>query len=223
VYNDIFTRMLLSREWTSYATKRKSLRVSEPRGKQRSTYRLSLPYRYSIPMLVASAVLHWLLSQSIFLEQVTVLRPSGQVDTEHSLNCLGWSALALSLLLIVGCLMIVALFLVGLRKYDTGIPLTRISSIAIGAACHPVRSRPNEALQLLQFGISNEVGEQHGNLGFSSGDVLHDTGNSSQDVLAFVKGSEWSRRFCLNYDGPLRYHPISIWRFHGILPEELCI
>jgi hypothetical protein len=37
------------------------------RGLQYSTYRLQLPYKYSIPLIIVSIVLHWLLSNSLYL------------------------------------------------------------------------------------------------------------------------------------------------------------
>ncbi|KAF9891764.1 hypothetical protein FE257_003245 [Aspergillus nanangensis] len=66
--NGIYTIMSLAQEWSAFGIQRKGLRVSRvPRGHQRSTYFLSLPYRYSIPLLAMSALLHWIISQSLFL------------------------------------------------------------------------------------------------------------------------------------------------------------
>lgn len=67
--NNIVSVILMASEWNSYRSQRRSLRVSCPRGYQRSSYFLSLPYRYSVPLMVASSVLHWLVSQSIFVIQ----------------------------------------------------------------------------------------------------------------------------------------------------------
>lgn len=57
-YNGLFTRMLSEREWASFKVEFKALRVSRPRGAQRSTYRLQLPYRWSIPLMLGSGTLH---------------------------------------------------------------------------------------------------------------------------------------------------------------------
>ncbi|KAK1143248.1 hypothetical protein N8T08_006948 [Aspergillus melleus] len=62
VINSILTCMLVAAEWDRYARHRRPLRVSWPRGQQRSTYYFSLPYRYSLPLLALSATLHWLIS-----------------------------------------------------------------------------------------------------------------------------------------------------------------
>ncbi|KAF2181016.1 hypothetical protein K469DRAFT_793638 [Zopfia rhizophila CBS 207.26] len=57
-YNGLFTCMLANREWTGYTIKRAPLRVTIPRSGQRSTYFLQLPYAWSVPLLVASILLH---------------------------------------------------------------------------------------------------------------------------------------------------------------------
>ena len=58
LYNDTLTRMLLAAEYNSYALERKPLRVSFPNGKQRSTFYLTIPYRYSAPLLVTFTIVH---------------------------------------------------------------------------------------------------------------------------------------------------------------------
>ncbi|KAF2827056.1 hypothetical protein CC86DRAFT_264039, partial [Ophiobolus disseminans] len=68
LYNGLFTGMLAGREWAQYAVKRAPLRVvTLPKPTQRSTHFLQLPYVWSIPLLIACALLHWLVSQSLFL------------------------------------------------------------------------------------------------------------------------------------------------------------
>ena len=70
-YNALFTCMAQAIEWSDFAFRRKGLRVSSsPKGYRRSTYFLQLPYRYAVPLIALSGVLHWLVSQSIFLIDV---------------------------------------------------------------------------------------------------------------------------------------------------------
>lgn len=77
LYNSLFTWMLLGYEWATYAHQRKSLRVSGMQeAEQRSTYFLSLPYKFAIPLIVMNRVLHWLTSQSIFFVALEVRHPS---------------------------------------------------------------------------------------------------------------------------------------------------
>ena len=72
-YNSLFTCMMLGQEWASYAREKKGLRLSgKQEGAQRSTYFLSLPYRYALPLMAISGVLHWMVSQSIFFAAIEV-------------------------------------------------------------------------------------------------------------------------------------------------------
>ena len=66
-YNGLFTRMLAEFEWSKYSVEFRALRVTEPRGSQNSTYRLQLPYRFSIPLMIVSIALHWLYSNCIYV------------------------------------------------------------------------------------------------------------------------------------------------------------
>ena len=67
-YNGLFTSMLAGLEWSQMAWQKKGLRVSQnPQGEQRSSYFLQLPYRYAIPLLGFSAVMHWLVSRGALI------------------------------------------------------------------------------------------------------------------------------------------------------------
>ena len=90
-YNATITSMLLAREWSSYFSEAKGLRVStNESGVQRSTYFLQLPYRYAIPLLMFSCVLHWLASQSIFVVAVEVYNMHGNHNTTG--QCYHWGS-----------------------------------------------------------------------------------------------------------------------------------
>jgi hypothetical protein len=65
--NGLVTRMMTEYEWNRYSTDFRSLRVTSPVGQQRSTYRLQLPYRWSIPILFISVLLHWVYSNCIYV------------------------------------------------------------------------------------------------------------------------------------------------------------
>ena len=169
-YNNLFTCMLVSAEWISFAHQRKSLRVTRPKGQQRSTYFLSLPYRFSLPLLVASMLLHWMISQSLFLVQVDV--HVGDGDGPRSPRTLGWSSLALMILLIVGGLLIVGLVAFGFKRYKPGMPLVLSDWRAISAACHTWHSSdPNQSLGELQYGVNGHAKDSKYHVGFSSGPV----------------------------------------------------
>jgi len=67
VYNSLFTRLQVEKEWNTYSKDYQPLRVTAPVGEQVSTYRLQLPYRYSIPLITISIILHWLVSNTLYV------------------------------------------------------------------------------------------------------------------------------------------------------------
>jgi hypothetical protein len=75
--NALLTCLVVEDEWQNYALKKKPLRVSSPIGLQRSTYFLSLPLLYTLPLMTTFTILHWTLSQSIFLYILSVYNRSG--------------------------------------------------------------------------------------------------------------------------------------------------
>ncbi|KAK7957994.1 hypothetical protein PG988_012842 [Apiospora saccharicola] len=76
-YNNILTRQLVTDEFLRYLRDdgKKPLRVSSPVGMQRSTYFLSLPWKYSGPLMLTMIVFHTLISQSLFLIQTSAFGP----------------------------------------------------------------------------------------------------------------------------------------------------
>jgi hypothetical protein len=162
-YNALFTSMLAGLEWSQMAWQKKSLRVSQkPQGEQRSSYFLQLPYRYAIPLLGFSAVMHWLISQSIFLIAVQrydpqgnpMLDDAGSVEGEHY-TC-GWSPLAVLLVICFGVLMIAGAIGMGRRKYQPGMPLRGTNSAVIAAACHIAGGEENMERKKMKWGVVGE-------------------------------------------------------------------
>ncbi|KAL8685755.1 MAG: hypothetical protein Q9218_007560 [Villophora microphyllina] len=158
-YNGLFTCMLLGQEWASYAHHRKPLRVTWPRGEQRSTYRLQLPYTYGIPLIVFSGVLHWLVSQSIFLARVTALDPSGVEDKDYSISTCGYSNIAIITVIIVGFIAVVFGIANGFRKYPAGMPLVGSNSAAISAACHAPKDDVDASVLPVMWGAVEMEGK----------------------------------------------------------------
>lgn len=158
-YNGLFTCMLLADEWTGYAHKRKPLRVTSPVGEQRCTYRLQLPYRYGIPLLILSGTLHWLVSQSLFLARVTAFTVDGAEDIYGSISTVGYSSIAIITVIIYGTIVVLLGIGMGFRRYKPGIPLVGSCSAAISAACH----RPNEDVDASRKGVMwGVVGVENG-------------------------------------------------------------
>ncbi|KAK0722601.1 hypothetical protein B0T26DRAFT_749977 [Lasiosphaeria miniovina] len=101
----------VQREFSNMSSLHKALRVSEPTGIQRFSYFISVPLRYGLPLYGTSALLHWLISQSLFLARITAV-------------------------LHIGLMAVVGIVLIGFRTYDGTMRMVSIDSGAISAACH---------------------------------------------------------------------------------------
>ncbi|KAL8728643.1 MAG: hypothetical protein Q9166_005258 [cf. Caloplaca sp. 2 TL-2023] len=150
-YNGLFTSMLLADEWSRFAAERKGLRVTCPSSEQRSTYRLQLPYRYSIPLLTISAVLHWLVSQSLYVVIMKTYDYDGKFLREAIKSC-GYSPRAILTTICVGAVVIIFGIANGFRRYKPGIPLVGSCSAAISAACHPPEGDDKPSSKAVQWG-----------------------------------------------------------------------
>jgi hypothetical protein len=78
--NALFSCIFANREWHHYTLERKPLRVTEPHGLQRSSYYISMPWSFGIPLMISSAILHWTLSQSVFVMVVEAVAEDGTID-----------------------------------------------------------------------------------------------------------------------------------------------
>ncbi|RAL07797.1 uncharacterized protein BO97DRAFT_446566 [Aspergillus homomorphus CBS 101889] len=150
--NGVLTCMHVAAEWDGYARHRRPLRVSWPRGQQQSSYYLSLPYQYSGPLLVLSATLHWLLSQSIFFVNIKVYNVYGEEDEQGSSRGCCYSPMAMFITLWVGLLGLGLLLAVGARQFKSHMPLATHCSAAISAACHPPPADEGAATKPLMWG-----------------------------------------------------------------------
>ena len=158
LYNGLFTSMLLGAEWASFSTKRQALRVSTPVGDQRSSYRLQLPYAYSLPMLIAMTSLHWLVSQSIFFASVVFVKDDKEVhhfelaEDNRILGC-GYSCIAIFIAILLAIVMLLVLIGNGFREYNQEIPLVSSCSIAIASCCHPPEEDVDADKKQVKWGI----------------------------------------------------------------------
>ena len=174
--NEIFTCMLLAEEWSAYATKRKFLRVTSPTGGQRSSYRLQLPYRYGIPLLIGSSVLHWIVSQSILLARVNVIDSTGSEVSGLGTSTCGYSPMAMIFVIILGSIVVLLGICFGFRKSRGGMPLAGSCSAAISTAYHPPEGDANASTKRIMWGVvaedsSQYEGESVGHCSFTSSTV----------------------------------------------------
>ena len=94
-YNAVFTAMLVAHEWDRFGKVRKTLRVTEPQGLQRSTYAISVPLKYGLPTLFAFAILHYTVSQSVFVVYLTRFFSNGMEDVANRTATSGYSCIAI--------------------------------------------------------------------------------------------------------------------------------
>ncbi|KAK8097762.1 uncharacterized protein PG998_013248 [Apiospora kogelbergensis] len=131
-YNNILTRQLAADEWLGFLKPqgKKPLRVSSPIGMQRSSYFLTLPFKYSGTLLVFNGILHWLISQALFLVRTSVFKsgPNATRLSQFDTSGRGYSPLASILALGVAVLLILLLvFNSVIRRYkDVPLDMQRV-------------------------------------------------------------------------------------------------
>ncbi len=87
-------------------------------------------------LLLASGVLHWLVSQSLVLARVSVFDENGNEDTMGSSSTVGYSNIAVVAVIAVGGILLILVNILGFRRFNMGVPLAGTCSAAISAACH---------------------------------------------------------------------------------------
>ncbi|KAI0452041.1 hypothetical protein F5B21DRAFT_516319 [Xylaria acuta] len=145
-YNNLFTYLQIAREWGKYSEGYSSLRVTNPQGQQSSTYRLQLPYRYSLPLMGASALLHWILSNTIYVF-ISIggyysrdnLAFHDQSLPDASAVYVGYSTKALLTLTVLSTFLTALPILLSLKRLQKNSVIPGCNSLAISAACHVSR------------------------------------------------------------------------------------
>ena len=161
LFNNSFTRKAVCREWNSFAKRPKYLRVTNPTGNQKSSYYLGLPYRFAIPLQIGSMLLHWLVSQSLYIVSFAVFdyqghpvaidnsgkewsgdqfsdgkrKQFGAQDTNELVR-IGFSCLGLILAMTVASILLLLGWLDDIRALWPGMPFVIARSDQISACCH---------------------------------------------------------------------------------------
>lgn len=129
-----------------------------------------------------SALLHWLISQSIFLVGIEAYTPNPERSPVRDLMTCGYSPIAIVGAIAVGVVMIVTVIGLGRKRLASAMPVAGSCSVAIAAACHP-SFNPNLAMRDQKIHIDTEmqfepvrwgvvpVDGALGHLSFSSGEV----------------------------------------------------
>ncbi|EHY56089.1 hypothetical protein HRR83_006539 [Exophiala dermatitidis] len=152
--NGLLTSMWLASEWSGFATERKPLRVSKPKGAQRSTHFLQLPYKIALPMMIVAGFLHWMISQALFLVVVRQYNATGTLYSPIAVVSCGFSPIAMIVVMVAGAAIIIATIVLGCaRHYNPMMPLAGSCSAAISAACHQPDWDDNAAVKAVQWGV----------------------------------------------------------------------
>ncbi|KAF5704897.1 hypothetical protein FGLOB1_8316 [Fusarium globosum] len=134
--NGLITRMLAELEWASYGIKFKALRVTNPEGSQRSTYRLQLPYRWSIPLLAISSILHWVYSNCFYLSNYEFYDPMIPYEIAEIDRGLQFSSVAILIGFSISVVIALSPMLLAKRSLPGQMVLGGSNSKVISAACH---------------------------------------------------------------------------------------
>jgi len=156
-----YTGSILSRLQSKLHTSHRTLRVSNPRGLQRSTYWLSLPFRYSIPLACTSVLLHYLVSRALFLVRIDVYS-YGARDEARDISACGFSPLSIVLVIAILVVMLLVAGIFSRRRLSSDIPLVAGNTAAISAACHDIGGEPDVATKELRWGVLYEAKSETG-------------------------------------------------------------
>ncbi|KAF5682420.1 hypothetical protein FDENT_7664 [Fusarium denticulatum] len=134
-YNGLFTRMLAEFEWSKYSVAYRSLRVTEPRGSQNATYRLQLPYRFSIPLIIISIGLHWIYSNCIYVSNYEAYAPGYPYKRDITVG-LQFSSKAILVGLLTSIGVAITPIFLAFVKLPGVMVIAGANSAVISAACH---------------------------------------------------------------------------------------
>jgi hypothetical protein len=164
IVNSLLTEMLAAWEWSKIGRSRTKLRTTCPKGQQRSMYFLQLPYKYSLPLLVLTSTLHYLVSMSIFVVNVTGYSARDengdwQIDTDPTGvgDNYGWalnySPMAIIFTVVISALLISLPIILSFRNLHSEIPVVGSCSALISAVCHPPPEEGDAGLLPVQWGV----------------------------------------------------------------------
>jgi hypothetical protein len=152
--NDTLTRTILAADYNDFAIHRRPLRVSFPRGEQRSTFYLTIPYQYAVPLLTACTPAHWFISEGIFYVQILPYNIYGKLIPSEVLVTCGVSTIPLEVGLFLMIGVFIVILLLGDRSFKASkMPIAFEWSVAISAACHPPRLDLDAAFKPVQWGV----------------------------------------------------------------------
>lgn len=168
-YNGILVSIFTAREYCFFAFETRHLRVATPAGDQLGPWLLGMPFGWGIAFNILQTLLHWLISQSLFVVDILISNENGMPDFNRDsiLNC-GFSPLAVTCALVVILVMFLAIIILGLIKLPRGSPpLAGNCSAAITAACHWRSTNENTPYMALKWGCTEVYPDGVGHCSFA--------------------------------------------------------
>jgi hypothetical protein len=159
VYLGIMNSMFIAADWSKFAFKKQTLMVSSAVGKQRGTWLLGAPLGYGLGLLSLHTLLHWFVSQSIFVVQIEIMNKDGTPDDNQVLSNCGYSPIAIIFSVVAAVVLLLSALVTMIRRFPAGAPpVASTSSAAISAACHPIRRWDGLVYQGLMWGVNGGYG-----------------------------------------------------------------
>ena len=186
-YNSLITKVSTGVEWSRFGFQRATLRTSHPRGLQRSAYFLSLPYKYSVPLKIVLGLLHWLISQSVFLAASHAFTPTGERFPSGDTSRPGYSLLGMILCVSVGTGLLLFLPVFASREVTFRLPVVTTSSAAISASCHRHSADKDAQFLPVKWGVVPQENDD----GQDSRSVKHCVFTTHADVCPPTEGDPY--------------------------------
>lgn len=106
--------------------------------------------RYGLPLVGAATLLHWLISQSIFVVRLLLLKGEDVFEIETGP---GFSPIAIIFAMICGLIIIFATIGLSSIPCKTAVPHVGTCPAVLSAACHPPEGDENAALKEVMWGV----------------------------------------------------------------------
>ncbi|KAF6818735.1 hypothetical protein CSOJ01_01688 [Colletotrichum sojae] len=151
----IYTRMFMTREWASYSRRPRPLRVSIPRGQQRSNHVLQIPLPPAVGIQAIGVLVHWLCSNALYVTSIETreLAKLSGVSRRPGTSYMKYTDILLSFKAAIGTMivffvMLVVPIVIAYFRLPSGSVLVGSCSAAISAACHALQpsSQPKGTL-----------------------------------------------------------------------------
>lgn len=133
----------------------RSPRVTCPEGDQKPTHFLQLPFKFAAPLTITSGLLHWLLSQSLYLVRLEARRRDGTLYPSSKCAC-GYSVVSILNFTIILLILVITVGVLLFLRVQVRVHC----SLIISAACHPPTDDVDCHLKPVQWGVV-EKGIEH--------------------------------------------------------------